>query len=410
MEVGLFYLPSVGRKEDIEQGMAGKRTDLYQMMLKEITEQLQYADEFGYYGCGTTEHHFHIEGEEVSTNPVMLNTYFGSKTKNMKFGQLGNVLPSRNPVNLAEDIAMMSQMNEGRAFAGFARGYQPRWVNVLGQKAGLGSPGQGEEYEELKRELFEEHFEIIMKAWTNDVFEHKGKHWQIPTENINWPAKDVAHEFGKGCDEDGIIKQIGIAPGLYNDQMLDMFMPFATSERSIRWAMERNVVPITIITHPDICVPHFHAGQEAAAAAGRNLAFGEGMAITRELIVADTDEEAERLARDAGSFIWNKFFVPFGFGAAVADPGQSPFDKPATFETLSDAGLCIHGSPSTVCRKIEEQLKHYPVEYFWHFVYNHMPHDALMRCLELLTEEVWPHFTDKIKPSNTSRVGSASAG
>ena len=68
------------------------------------------------------------------------------------------------------------------------------------------------------RELFEEHFEIIMKAWTNDVFEHKGKHWQIPTENINWPAKDVAHEFGKGCDEDGIIKQIGIAPGLYNDQ------------------------------------------------------------------------------------------------------------------------------------------------------------------------------------------------
>ena len=134
------------------------------------------------------------------------------------------------------------------------------------------------------------------------------------------------------------------------------------------------------------------------------------MAITRELIVADTDEEAERLARDAGSFIWNKFFVPFGFGAAVADPGQSPFDKPATFETLSDAGLCIHGSPSTVCRKIEEQLKHYPVEYFWHFIYNHMPHDALMRCLELLTEEVWPHFTDKIKPSNTSRVGSASAG
>ena len=88
MEVGLFYLPSLGRKEDIEAGMAGKRTDLYQMMLGEITEQLQYADEFGYYGCGTTEHHFHIEGEEVSTNPVLLNTYFGSKTKNMKFGQL----------------------------------------------------------------------------------------------------------------------------------------------------------------------------------------------------------------------------------------------------------------------------------------------------------------------------------
>ena len=85
MEVGLFYLPSVGRKKDIEAGMAGKRTDLYQEMLAEITEQLQYADDHGYYGCGTTEHHFHVEGEEVSTNPVLLNVYFGSKTKNMKF-------------------------------------------------------------------------------------------------------------------------------------------------------------------------------------------------------------------------------------------------------------------------------------------------------------------------------------
>ena len=115
-EVGAFYLPSVGRKEDIEAGMAGKRTDLYQIMLAELTEQIQFMDDFGYYGVGTTEHHFHIEGEEVSTNPVMLNVYFGSKTKNMKFGQLGNVLPCTNPINRAEDIAMMSQMLQGRAF------------------------------------------------------------------------------------------------------------------------------------------------------------------------------------------------------------------------------------------------------------------------------------------------------
>ena len=59
-------------------------------------------------------------------------------------------------------------------------------------------------------------------------FEHKGKHWNIPTDNINWIAKDVAHKFGKGCDE-GVIKQVGIAPGLYDNKMLDMFMPFATS-------------------------------------------------------------------------------------------------------------------------------------------------------------------------------------
>ncbi len=408
MEVGVFYLPSLGRKEDIEAGMAGKRTDLYQQMLAEVTEQLQFMDDFGYYGCGTTEHHFHVEGEEVSTNPVMLNVYFGSKTKNMKFGQLGNVLPSRNPINLAEDIAMMSQMLQGRAFAGFARGYQPRWVNVLGQNVGLGDPGTGESYEELKRSLFEEHFEIIMKAWTNDTFSYQGKHWQIPPrDDIDWPAAAVSHKYGKGVRQDGTIEEIGIAPGLYNDKMLDLFMPFATSERSIAWGMERGIVPVTIMTHPEVIRSHFRAGQEAAAKAGRNLKWGEGMALTREIIVADTDEEAERLAREAGAFIWCNFFVPFGFNAAIAGPGEGPWDPPATFEAIADAGLVIYGSPATVNRKIEALLKELPVDYLWMFVYNHLPHKALMRSFELLTNEVWPNFTDKIKASGGKKVASA---
>ncbi|MBT6464591.1 MAG: LLM class flavin-dependent oxidoreductase, partial [Proteobacteria bacterium] len=235
MEIGAFYLPSVGRPADIKKGLAGKSTKLYQQMLREITEQVQYMDQYGYYGAGFTEHHFHVEGEEVSTNPVMLDMYFGMQTKNMKFGQLGNVLPSRNPINLAEDIAMLSQMLEGRTFAGFARGYQNRWVNVIGQQVGLSDPASGEEYEELKRSLFEEHFEILMKAWKEDTFSFKGKHWQIPTKDLKWAAAETAHQYGQGCNEDGIIEEIGIAPPTFNNMIPDMFMPFATSERSIKW-------------------------------------------------------------------------------------------------------------------------------------------------------------------------------
>lgn len=396
MEVGAFYLPSVGRKEDILQGMAGKRTDLYKGMLKELGEQFALMDDNGYYGVGFTEHHFHIEGEEVSTNPVLLDLYFGLQTQNLKFGQLGNVLPSQNPINLAENIAMVSQMLDGRVFAGFARGYQPRWVNVIGQQIGLADPASGPEYEELKRELFEEHFEIIMKAWSNDTFRHEGKHWTIPTQGIEWAAADVAHKYGQGVDENNQVVEIGIAPPTHEKQIPDMFMPFATSERSIRWGMERDIVPVTILTDAEVTHSQFLAGQEAAAAAGRNLKFGERMAMSREIIVADTDAEAEALAREAGAFIWNNFFVPFGFNAAVAKPGEGPFDMPATFETISERGLVIHGSPDTVNRKLEALLGRFPVDYFWMFVYNHMPHDKCMKSLELMTEKVWPNFTDRV--------------
>lgn len=396
MEVGAFYLPSVGRKEDILQGMAGKRTDLYKQMLRELGEQIAYMDENGYYGVGFTEHHFHIEGEEVSTNPVILDLYFGMQTQRMKFGQLGNVLPSQNPINLAENIAMVSQMLDGRVFAGFARGYQPRWVNVLGQHVGLDKPASGDAYENLKRELFEEHFEIIMKAWTEDTFSHKGKHWKIPTEDIYWAAAEVSQKYGQGVDENNQVVEIGIAPPPYQKQVPDLFMPFATSERSIRWGMERGIVPVTILTHAETMREQFVAGQDAAAQAGFDLKFGERMSMSREVIVADTDAEAEALAREAGSFIWNNFFVPFGFNAAVATPGEGPWDMPATFETISERGLVIHGSPDTVNRKLEKLLGDFPVDYFWMFIYNHMPHDKCMKSLELMTNKVWPNFTVNI--------------
>ncbi len=396
MEVGAFYLPSVGNLQEIAQGMAGKRTDLYQRMLRDLSEQMALMDANGYYGAGFTEHHFHIEGEEVSTNPVILDLYFGMQTKHMKFGQLGNVLPSQNPINLAENIAMISQMLQGRVFAGFARGYQPRWVNILGQQVGLADPGEGEDYEELKRSLFEEHFEIIQKAWKNDTFSFQGKHWQIPHKPIKWLAHEVARKYGQGLNDDNEIVEIGIAPPTFNKTIPEMFMPFATSERSIAWGMSRGIVPVTIMTHMDVVKQHFIAGQEAAAKAGFNLKFGQGMAMSREIIVADTDAEAEAIAREAGSFIWNNFFVPFGFNAAIARPGEGPFDPPATFEALSERGMVIYGSPDTVNRKLEKLLKELPVDYFWMFIYNHMPQKACMRSLELLTTKIWPNLDTKI--------------
>ncbi len=69
---------------------------------------------------------------------------------------------------------------------------------------------------------------------------------------------------------------------------------------------------------------------------------------------------------------------------------------------LDQALRCISEVIISSDKNLEKELETYPVDYFWHFVYNHMPHKPLMKSLELLTEKVWPNFTDKIKPSNLS--------
>ncbi len=134
MKASIFCLPSVGSRADIEAGMAATRPELYQKMLKELTELVKLADDLGYDSVSFTEHHFHIEGFELSNNPVLLDLYFAMQTKRIRVGQLGIVLPAANPIRVAEDIAMLDHMTGGRACAGFARGYQRRWVDVMAQQ------------------------------------------------------------------------------------------------------------------------------------------------------------------------------------------------------------------------------------------------------------------------------------
>jgi alkanesulfonate monooxygenase SsuD/methylene tetrahydromethanopterin reductase-like flavin-dependent oxidoreductase (luciferase family) len=400
MEVGVFYLPSIGNKAEISAGMAGRRTDLYQRMLGHLGEQARYLDEHGYYGVAFTEHHFHIEGEEVSTNPILLDMYLGMQTERLRVGQLGLVLPCHNPLRIAEDVAILDQVTKGRAFVGFARGYQPRWVNTLGQHyQGLAdNQTDPEGYEKLKKELYEEHFDIIMKAWTNPTFSHHGKHWQIPPPNVFWPAHEVTRKYGRGVDAKGILQEIGTVPETYQKPHPPLFQPFSFSESSVRWAAQHNVVPITIVCDKEICTGQFKACQDGAAQMGKKLSFGQGIGITREMVVADTDEAAIAIAREAGCFIWTKFFEPFGFNAAIARPGENYKDVPNTFESMCERGLTICGSPDTVSRKLERLFKDLPAEYFWAYIYNELvPQKAAMRTLELLTTKVLPRFTDKIR-------------
>ena len=73
----MFYLQSVGSRAQIERGLAGLRPELYQQMLRELSEQAKLADALGHDSMAFTEHHFHVEGFEISNNPVLLDLFVG---------------------------------------------------------------------------------------------------------------------------------------------------------------------------------------------------------------------------------------------------------------------------------------------------------------------------------------------
>ena len=65
MKFGLFVYCTVGRRADLEAGMAGRRPELYQRMLQELADVATFADAAGYHAFGHPEHHLQIEGFEI---------------------------------------------------------------------------------------------------------------------------------------------------------------------------------------------------------------------------------------------------------------------------------------------------------------------------------------------------------
>jgi len=387
VKASLFYLPTVGNRREIEAGMAGLRGDLYQQMLREVLEQVRLADELGYDSVSFTEHHFHIEGFELSNNPVLLDLYFGLQTKRIRVGQLGIVLPASNPIRVAEDIAMLDQMTGGRACAGFARGYQRRWVDVMAQQThGIHGalPHQHDAIDAANRAAFEECFRIIKQAWTEPMLSYQGKYWKIPPGETPWTL-EATQKWGAGI-ENGILKSVGVVPKPVQKPHPPVFQPFASSETSIRWCAKEGVTAI---------LPPMHATYEDnlfnvyAEVSGRPR--GQGMGLLRDVIIADTDAEALALWKDSGVFSGRAWFEPFGFRKGVMDPvtGAAP-----TAEESVERGYALVGTVDTVARNLERIKKRLPVDWLFCYTYNSLvPHAILMKSIERFWTQVMPRVS-----------------
>jgi alkanesulfonate monooxygenase SsuD/methylene tetrahydromethanopterin reductase-like flavin-dependent oxidoreductase (luciferase family) len=128
-------------------------------------------DRLGYDGVGFNEHHTSPFG--LMNSPNLLAASAAQRTKRLKLLIYGNLLPIHEPLRLAEELSMLDCLSNGRIISGFARGI-PREHNVF-------NIAQSE-----SRARFEEAWEIIRRAWTEEVFSYQGRFWNYHDIAI-WP-------------------------------------------------------------------------------------------------------------------------------------------------------------------------------------------------------------------------------
>ena len=130
-------------------------------------------DQLGFDTLWLAEHHFQHEGYEGIPNILMLAVHLAHVTKRLRIGCGFNIAPMWHPLRLAEDYAVADILTKGRTVFGVGRGYHTREVETFG------APMLDQD---ANRELFEEQVEIIFKAFNNESFSHKGKHYTLPPE------------------------------------------------------------------------------------------------------------------------------------------------------------------------------------------------------------------------------------
>ena len=164
-----------------------------------------------------------------------------------------------------------------------------------------------------------------------------------------------------------------------------LFLPFASSENSIRWAARENV---TAILPPMLPVYENRLYDVYAEVSGRPR--GAGCGLLRDVIIADTDEEAQALWRDSGQFSGRAWFEPFGFRRGLQDPETGTFMTPE--EAVRD-GYSLAGTVDTVIRGLEANMRRQNVDWLFCYTYNALiPHAKLMKSIETFWTKVMPRF------------------
>ncbi len=141
-----------------------------QKYYEEVMTMAEWAEELGFDSFWLGEHHFYWYGTCVS--PPILIAAIGQRTKKIRLGPAVSVLPFHHPLIVAEEYALADNLCAGRLNFAIGSGFSPVEYKTFGMSM------------EEARERYWDAFDIILKAWTQEVFSHKGKYFQIENGSL----------------------------------------------------------------------------------------------------------------------------------------------------------------------------------------------------------------------------------
>ena len=342
MELGIYSFAEATPDPETGETMTAAQR------LREIVEEIEVADEVGLDVYGVGEHH---RPDYTSSAPAVVLAAAASRTRRIRLTSAVTVISSDDPVRVFQDFATLDGISDGRAEIMVGRGSFTESFPLFGYHL--------DDYDEL----FEEKLRLLLELRASERVTWSGNHRPPLTDAGVYP-RPVQQPLPVWVAVGGNPPSVVRAASLGLPMALAIiggeparFAPLADLYREAagRAGHDPSSLPISINSHGWI-------GQDSARAAEESF---PSVAVTMN-----------RIGRERGwpAFTWQQFEAQ---------------------RTLQ--GAWFVGTPEEVATKILHQHELFGHDRFLlQLTVGTMPHDKVLRAIELLGTEVAPIVREEV--------------
>ena len=151
--------------------------------LDEVMAEVDLTEKLGFDALWLGEHHF--DGICIYVNPVTFSAAVAARTSKVKIGFAVAQMSLHHPIHMAEQLSLIDHISKGRLIVGIGRGTNYNIHDYQGY--GVDPKDSAERSEEAEA--------LMMRAWTGEAFEHKGKFWTVKTPGLRPQTYTRPHPF-----------------------------------------------------------------------------------------------------------------------------------------------------------------------------------------------------------------------
>ncbi|WML41760.1 LLM class flavin-dependent oxidoreductase [Neobacillus sp. OS1-2] len=342
MEIGVSTF--VETTPDVQTG----EVKSHAVRLREVVEEIILADQVGLDVFGVGEHH---RKDYAASSPAIVLAAAAPQTKRIRLTSAVTVLSSADPVRVFQDFATLDAVSNGRAEIMAGRGSFIESFPLFGYDLN--------DY----NELFDEKLELLLKIRESEKVTWRGGHR---------PAID----------------NLGIYPRPVQDPLPVWIGSGGTPQSVIRAGMLGLPLVLAIIGgSPLQFAQHVNLYKRAAAQAGHDVTKLPIASHSHGFIAADNETAA------------NQFFpsTQQAMNVLGRERGWGHYDRSSFDAARSFEGALYVGDPETVAAKIIHLRKNVGITRFMlHVPVGSMPHEEVMKAIELLGTEVAPRVRQEV--------------